>query len=72
MPIDADFSATVRGHVTADLAREFGDVLSEHRVRAEVLAATQDLDGQIVPEALGEMAHRLAHYRLAVLAGVEV
>lgn len=53
--------------VTLDLVREFDGILSVARVRAEVRGAERDLAGQVVPESLDEMAHRLARYRLSLL-----
>lgn len=53
--------------VTNGLAAEFSGVLSRPVVTRTVLDARQDLDGQIVPEALSEMLHRLAHHRLGSL-----
>lgn len=50
--------------VTNELAAEFSGVLSRPIVTTTVLDARNDLEGQIVPEALGEMLHRLAHHRL--------
>jgi hypothetical protein len=50
--------------VTSELAVEFSGLLSRPTVTNTVLDARRDLEGQIVPEALGEMLHRLAHHRL--------
>ncbi|MBB5800851.1 hypothetical protein F4560_000619 [Saccharothrix ecbatanensis] len=46
------------------LAVEFGGVVSRRVVTTTVLEARRDLEGRIVPEALAEMLHRLAHHRL--------
>lgn len=53
--------------VTNGLAAEFSDVLPRSIVSSTVLAARRDLEGQIVPEALGEMLHQLARHRLSNL-----
>lgn len=50
--------------VTDELAAEFGGTLSRPIVTTTVLDAHRDLQGQVVPEALGEMLHRLAQHRL--------
>lgn len=56
--------------LVGDLAHEFGGTVPVADIRAEVLAAVADLDGQIVPDALEEMAHRLVRFRLETrLAG---
>ncbi|MCG8922555.1 hypothetical protein [Lentzea sp. CC55] len=53
--------------VTNGLAAEFSGVLPRPVVSRTVLDARQDLEGQIVPEALGEMLHHLAQHRLGSL-----
>ncbi|CCH31827.1 hypothetical protein ABZ816_25830 [Actinosynnema sp. NPDC047251] len=53
--------------VATRLAAQFSAMLSRKVVTATVLRARADLHGQVVPEALGEMLHRLAHHRLGVL-----
>ncbi|MEU4806282.1 hypothetical protein [Actinosynnema sp. NPDC023587] len=53
--------------VAVRLAAEFGGTLSRKVVTTTVLHARLDLHGQVVPEALGEMLHRLAHHRLGCL-----
>jgi len=53
--------------VVVRLAAEFSGTLSRKVVADTVFAARRDLDGQVVPEALGEMLHRLAHHRLGGL-----
>ncbi|WP_329065696.1 hypothetical protein [Amycolatopsis sp. NBC_01480] len=68
---------TVQHHLIDDacaevgerLAGEFAGWLSPAAVGHIVRAAARDLDGQIVPEALGEMLHRLAGFRIARLVG---
>ncbi|MEV0675244.1 hypothetical protein AB0I60_01845 [Actinosynnema sp. NPDC050436] len=50
--------------VATRLAAQFGGTLSGRTVTTTVRQAHADLRGQIVPEALGEMLHRLAHHRL--------
>ncbi|GHF32292.1 hypothetical protein FHX82_005116 [Amycolatopsis bartoniae] len=64
MPVD-----NVRGEhfvmaVTERLASEFAGFVAKEDVEAAVRTARRDLEGQIVPEALAEMLHRLAHHRL--------
>lgn len=46
------------------LAAEFSGVLPRKTVTETVVEARWDLEGQIVPEALSEMLHRLAQHRL--------
>ena len=53
--------------VTNGLAAEFSGVLPRPLVSRTVLDARQDLEGQIVPEALSEMLHHLARHRLGSL-----
>ncbi|GAA2685745.1 MULTISPECIES: hypothetical protein [Actinosynnema] len=53
--------------VLTGLAAEFGDRLPESVVTGTVLQARRDLQGQIAPESLEELLHRLAHYRLRAL-----
>ncbi|QWF77909.1 hypothetical protein [Amycolatopsis sp. CA-230715] len=64
MTPDSQAQREVVDQVTITLTREFGGRLSEGWVRDIVRGARHDLDGQIVPEALGEMLHRLASHRL--------
>lgn len=63
MTIDVAPRPQVR-RLIGDLAHEFGGTVPVADIRAEVLAAVADLDGQIVPDALEEMAHRLVRFRL--------
>lgn len=49
------------------LAIEFSGVLPRAVVSRTVLDAHQDLDGQIVPDALAEMLHHLVRHRLVAL-----
>lgn len=53
------------------LATEFNGVLPRAVVSRTVLDAHQDLDGQIVPDALAEMLHQLARHRLISLRAPE-
>ncbi|OLZ52734.1 hypothetical protein [Amycolatopsis keratiniphila] len=46
------------------LSREFADSLPESAVDEIVRSAHADLDGQIRPDAMGEMLHRLARFRV--------
>ena len=55
--------------VSGELVREFRDVLPIATVTDVVATARHDLEGQVVPEALQEMLHRLAHHRLSALPG---
>ncbi|KZB84782.1 hypothetical protein [Amycolatopsis regifaucium] len=63
---------TVHDHQTDDitaevrqwLSREFAPALPEAAVDHIVKAAHADLDGQIRPDAMGEMLHRLARFRV--------
>ncbi|MFT7840328.1 hypothetical protein Q5530_29650 [Saccharothrix sp. BKS2] len=47
-----------------ELTAEYRGRLPGSVVARTVLGARQDLEGQIQPEALAEMLHRLARYRL--------
>ncbi|MBW4720490.1 hypothetical protein [Saccharothrix obliqua] len=49
----------------ARFTAEFGGRLSREAVTGTVLRARADLEGQVVPESLDEMLHRLAKHRLA-------
>ncbi|WP_434446760.1 hypothetical protein [Lentzea sp. E54] len=49
---------------TSELSAEYDGVLSSRIVADTVLGARRDLEGQIVPDAIGEMLHQLARYRL--------
>ncbi|WP_367138113.1 hypothetical protein [Saccharothrix sp. HUAS TT1] len=51
------------------LSAEFAGRLSRGVVASTVLDARRDLQGQITPEAMAEMLHRLAHHRLGTLVG---
>ncbi|MFC3453760.1 hypothetical protein [Amycolatopsis speibonae] len=63
---------TVHDHHTDDitdevrqwLSREFSSSLSESAVTEIVCSAHADLEGQIRPDAMGEMLHRLARFRV--------
>lgn len=67
MTIEVVAHPSVR-RLIGDLAHEFDGVVPVVEIRAEVLAAVGDLDGQIVPEAMEEMAHRLVSFRLKARA----
>ncbi|MER6668268.1 hypothetical protein [Amycolatopsis japonica] len=56
--------------VTVWLTNEFSTKLSPVAVGAIVRATHRDLREQVVPEALGEMLHRLARDRIARLVQV--
>ncbi|HEX6342330.1 hypothetical protein [Umezawaea sp.] len=53
--------------VSGELLTEFRGVLTTSTIAEVVAVARHDLEGQIVPEALQEMLHRLAHHRLSAL-----
>ncbi|WP_329792150.1 hypothetical protein V1227_09580 [Lentzea sp. DG1S-22] len=53
------------------LAAEFSGVVPRAVVSRTVLDARQDLDGQIMPNALAEMLHHLARHRLISLHAPE-
>ncbi len=55
--------------VSGELVTEFRSVLPTSTIAEVVAVARHDLEGQIVPEALQEMLHRLAHHRLSTLCG---
>ncbi|MBN6038481.1 hypothetical protein [Amycolatopsis sp. 195334CR] len=55
--------------VAGELAAEFGGTVTADGITDVVTAAHRDLHGQIVPEAMAEMLHRLARFRLQRLAG---
>jgi hypothetical protein len=62
-------ATTHRGEDVVDevntwLCTEFGDHLPSARITGIVREARADLDGQIIPGALGEMLHRLARFRV--------
>lgn len=59
-PIDEHVS-----RATEQLAPEFAGVVPRAELESIVRTARQDLEGQVVPTALDEMLHRLAHYRLS-------
>ncbi|UJW31557.1 hypothetical protein L3Q67_41385 [Saccharothrix sp. AJ9571] len=54
----------VVSRITHELSTEFGTTLPESGICDVVVTARRDLDGQIVPEAMEEMLHRLARFRL--------
>ena len=54
--------------ISAELYGEFRGLLSDDTIRGCVREAMTDLRGSISPEALPEMAVRLARVRLAALA----
>jgi hypothetical protein len=64
MAVDVSRSDRYVMEATSELTAEFSGVVSRAIVTNTVLDARRDLEGQIVPEALGEMLHRLAHHRL--------
>lgn len=70
---------TVHDHHTDDitdevrrwLSREFASSLSESAVSEIVRAAHAELEGQIRPDAMGEMLHRLARFRVLRTLGTQ-
>ncbi|HVV12039.1 three-helix bundle dimerization domain-containing protein [Amycolatopsis sp.] len=54
------------------LSREFAGAVPHGHVESTVRAARRDLEGQIVPEALEEMLHHLARYRLSRMTLADV
>ena len=54
--------------VVNELTREYSEVLAAETIKARARAAIRDLRGSINPEALPEMAVRLAQVRLAEMA----
>ncbi|OKI13964.1 hypothetical protein A6A25_16430 [Saccharothrix sp. CB00851] len=51
------------------LSAEFGGRLPRKVVARTVLDARRDLEGRIMPEAMAEMLHHLAHHRLGAVIG---
>jgi hypothetical protein len=58
------------GSVGTDLASRFRDVLPDTMIETAVLAAAEELRGQVPPGAFGALLHRLAAYRLSEQAAV--
>jgi hypothetical protein len=48
------------------LTTEFDGIVPPPTVANIVLAAADDLNGQVQPAAFPELLHRLAHYRLEI------
>ncbi|SEQ86566.1 hypothetical protein SAMN05216188_1063 [Lentzea xinjiangensis] len=67
MAVEAERSDRHVMEVTNGLAAEFSGVIARPVVTRTVLEARDDLEGQIVPEALSEMLHQLARHRLGSL-----
>ncbi|MFJ8962637.1 hypothetical protein ACIRG5_24925 [Lentzea sp. NPDC102401] len=67
MTVQAEPSNEHVREVFNGLAAEFSGVLPRAVVSRTVIDAHQDLDGQIVPDALAEMLHHLARHRLVSL-----
>ncbi|OLZ58121.1 hypothetical protein [Amycolatopsis keratiniphila] len=65
MSVETPKAQDVVDDVTVWLASEFSTKLSPTAVGAIVRATHRDLRDQIVPEAIGEMLHRLARDRIA-------
>ncbi|MFI9457037.1 hypothetical protein [Amycolatopsis sp. NPDC052450] len=64
MTVHDHWTDDITGEVREWLSREFATSLPESAVDDIVLAAHADLDGQIRPDAMGEMLHRLARFRV--------
>lgn len=65
MPVDNARRDPFVVAVAERLTTEFAGRVAKEEVQTTVRYARYDLEGQIVPEALAEMLHRLAHYRLS-------
>ncbi|MEV7551875.1 hypothetical protein AB0N89_19810 [Amycolatopsis sp. NPDC089917] len=70
MSVETPQAQDVVRNVTVRLVNEFSTKLSSVAVGVIVRAAYRDLQEQVVPEALGDMLHRLAHHRIARLVRV--
>lgn len=64
MSVETHQAEAITDEVSTWLTGEFAARLPAADIRAIVRAARTDLEGQIVPEALGEMLHRLARFRV--------
>ncbi|EME61670.1 hypothetical protein [Amycolatopsis decaplanina] len=65
MSVETPKAQDVVDDVTGRLASEFSTKLSPAAVGVIVRATHRELQEQIVPEAIGEMLHRLARHRIA-------
>ncbi|MGY6651403.1 hypothetical protein ACXIZN_04480 [Amycolatopsis sp. TRM77291] len=70
MSVETPSAKDVVEDVSVWLASEFSTKLSPVAVGAIVRATHRELQEQIVPEALGEMLHRMARHRIARLVQV--
>lgn len=64
MTVETHQADEITAEVESWLTGEFAARLPAAEVTAIVRSARSDLDGQIVPEAMGEMLHRLARFRV--------
>lgn len=64
MAVHSHQADNITGEVSEWLSREFAASLPESTVHDIVRSAHADLDGQIRPDAMGEMLHRLARFRV--------
>jgi hypothetical protein len=64
MTVETHQADDITAEVDSWLTGEFGSRLPAADITAIVRSARSDLEGQIVPEALGEMLHRLARFRV--------
>jgi hypothetical protein len=64
MTVQSHQAGDITHEVNSWLAGEFGSRLPQADIAEIVRSAHHDLEGQIVPEAMGEMLHRLARFRV--------
>ncbi|RSD13591.1 hypothetical protein [Amycolatopsis eburnea] len=64
MSVETHPADSITDEVSTWLTGEFASMLPASDITAIVRSARTDLEGQIVPEAMGEMLHRLARFRV--------
>lgn len=64
MTVQSHQADPITAEVSSWLTGEFASLLPAADITAIVRSAHTDLEGQIVPEAMGEMLHRLARFRV--------
>ncbi|GLY42753.1 hypothetical protein Amsp01_087760 [Amycolatopsis sp. NBRC 101858] len=64
MTVQSHQADSITDEVSTWLTGEFASLLPATDITAIVRSARTDLEGQIVPEAMGEMLHRLARFRV--------
>ncbi|HEY3465105.1 MAG TPA: hypothetical protein VGL47_08230 [Amycolatopsis sp.] len=64
MTVETPQADDITGEVSSWLTVEFASRLPAADIAEIVRSARTDLEGQIVPEAMGEMLHRLARFRV--------